>query len=753
MDSILELKEFFVEGHDHDKSHVILHITEPSATDVKKGYFFGLAEIKNGSREEIIELEKIFDDLEKTYYNTQNTPEKNSLELSLEFINRRAHEILGGSEAEIHCFVGVLENFHLIFSTHGLPVGRLFYAKDGTLEHLSIVESEEHPRHFFSSLTEGDLHVGDSLLIATPKTEEFFSMERLEKLILTRSTAESVEHIQKVLKQLRSGDSYGGVLLHSAHKNIAGKAPKRPKEVNRGSVASIDSLVQKEKETATTLAPPLFHETRERMKAFLGQKKEEINEQEGEEKYSEKMKPISATTEIKKTDERTTEPLEIQEEKSRGDIILSLGKILVAGVQGILFFFVAIFRFFRNIFVTLFYLITNRHEQRGPVLRNFRLVWRSKMDFIRHLPLLSKILFSIALLSLIGFVGSAGYLRIEKKQQAVVQNNTNLMTAIEEKKNAAEASLLYNDTERAFNLVQEANMYIAQLPTGTPEDQQKVNQLKAELEATVSKLQKMTVVNAELIVDLTTKNPTAQAEYMIKLNNTLIINGSKDTNLYTLSLDTKEVATQLHDTLPPLSGSAVTKEQDKIVFIAGTNGAAEFTTKTKALSPKDISFPLENVQLKSLTLYNRRLYALDTGNNQIFKHNQTLTGYDKGALWITDTNADIKNAVSITIDGDVYVLKVNGSIVKLSSGKLAPFETSGIIPGLTAASTVWTSSDAAFIYILEPITKRIVVITKEGKFEKQFTSPQWTAPSSFVVDEKAKKMYVLDGNKVYAFGL
>ena len=64
MPDILEIHEFFAEGQNQDRSHVILHITEPSTPEeFKKGYFFAVAEVNNGPIEQIEHLQKMIDDL------------------------------------------------------------------------------------------------------------------------------------------------------------------------------------------------------------------------------------------------------------------------------------------------------------------------------------------------------------------------------------------------------------------------------------------------------------------------------------------------------------------------------------------------------------------------------------------------------------------------------------------------------------------------------------------------------------------
>ena len=64
MKEILEINEFFVEGNDQKKSHVLLHITEPGTPEeLSKGYFFAVAEINDGNLEQIEHLQQMIDDL------------------------------------------------------------------------------------------------------------------------------------------------------------------------------------------------------------------------------------------------------------------------------------------------------------------------------------------------------------------------------------------------------------------------------------------------------------------------------------------------------------------------------------------------------------------------------------------------------------------------------------------------------------------------------------------------------------------
>ena len=89
MEQILQLNEFFVEGGEQQKSHVLLHITEPSTPEERtKGYFFAVCEINNGDNAYIAELQGPRDKVENDYYATEEADDKNGLEMVLEEINQ-----------------------------------------------------------------------------------------------------------------------------------------------------------------------------------------------------------------------------------------------------------------------------------------------------------------------------------------------------------------------------------------------------------------------------------------------------------------------------------------------------------------------------------------------------------------------------------------------------------------------------------------------------------------------------------------
>lgn len=150
------------------------------------------------------------------------------------------------------------------------------------------------------------------------------------------------------------------------------------------------------------------------------------------------------------------------------------------------------------------------------------------------------------------------------------------------------------------------------------------------------------------------------------------------------------------------------------------------------------------------TIYQDKLYILDQSAGQIFKYQKTISGFASETKWLT-MDSGLDNAVSFAIDGSIWVLNKDGEILKLFKGQLENFSYS-IEPKLEAPTKIYTQVDALYLYILDPATRRIVILNKTGAVVAQFTSDSFDDLRDLAIDESAKKIYVLNGEKVYEVG-
>lgn len=152
-------------------------------------------------------------------------------------------------------------------------------------------------------------------------------------------------------------------------------------------------------------------------------------------------------------------------------------------------------------------------------------------------------------------------------------------------------------------------------------------------------------------------------------------------------------------------------------------------------------------------LFRKRLYTLNPESNQILRHEPKPDGFDAGSLWLKD-GTDIKNAITLAIDGSLYVGTADGKIIRLLKGAKTAFAIKPIDPPLTAIKKLWTTEDSDYLYALDPTQKRLLTFAKNnGLLKAQYVSPSFTDLQDFSIDERAKLGYLLNGANVVSIPL
>ncbi|MBI5254270.1 hypothetical protein HY932_00610, partial [Candidatus Falkowbacteria bacterium] len=751
MADILEIHEFFVEGTNQERSHVLLHITEPGTPEERaKGYFFAVAEINNGPLEQIEHLQQMIDDLESGYYETDDQPGKNAFEITLEYLNRRGHHVLQYKNAITNCLVGVLRGKDLYFAQHGHPHAVLFYQSKDGLEQMEVTGGESDPAsgQLFPSVMQGQLNTGDYFYIATPHVIDFFTFDRVAKILLTRNTRQSATHIQKVLGDLGSELSFGGILFHFPTSLDMPKTGKRPIQSDDGSAASLQKLASQEKTTEEIMKSSVVSNFGKKWQAWRAIQAEKTKKR-ALENVQEKRKRKMIKNQ-KGHIETNFRPREDSKEPMASVMLVAFGRGLVWCLSTLWRLIKKTVIFIGKFTIALILLITNKDGKRQDVLRVWRHAWYVKKEKFSDMPMLSKILFVLTVLLALVFLGSIATFKIKTSYAAKKTAYNNAAQAIIDKKAAAEASIIYGDDSRALLLLQEAKAALNGLSDSGKTRKNKKTELAKSVEEALSKLRKLAVVTSELVIDLAQQNPKAQTTGLVQIDKTMLAYGVDDNFLYKIDAKAKTAELKDHTGFSKLSSASTPKENDFVTFLTGDKEIASYDKNTSILTKKDITYPNENSKLSSICVYNRKLYTVDTNNNQIYKHVLTQTGFDRGSLWLKDS-ADVKDAISIAVDGDVFVLKQNGELLKLTGGLKQDFALSGVDPRLDRPTIVWTYNNVNNIYILEPTNKRVVMTDKTGKLVAQYTANEWKKPTGMIVDEAGKKIFVLDDNKIYKF--
>ena len=124
--------------------------------------------------------------------------------------------------------------------------------------------------------------------------------------------------------------------------------------------------------------------------------------------------------------------------------------------------------------------------------------------------------------------------------------------------------------------------------------------------------------------------------------------------------------------------------------------------------------------------YEGNFYLLDSSLNQILRHEPDYGDLPEG-YFPTPGEVDLAGAVDMALDGQIYVLYADGRVLKFLGGQPEPFEITGLYEPLQNPTALFTSEEAEFLYVADAGNDRIVQLTKEGSFLRQFRAGQGEA--------------------------
>ena len=78
---------------------------------------------------------------------------------------------------------------------------------------------------------------------------------------------------------------------------------------------------------------------------------------------------------------------------------------------------------------------------------------------------------------------------------------------------------------------------------------------------------------------------------------------------------------------------------------------------------------------------------------------------------------------------------------------------SGLDKGVKDPKSFFVSSDTDDLYLLDSGNLRLLVLSKIGVYKKQISGEKFAQITDLVVDEKEKKIYLLEGGKIYSVDL
>ncbi|MFZ5364466.1 MAG: hypothetical protein ACOZAG_03215 [Patescibacteria group bacterium] len=728
------------------------------------GQIFGMIEIETAANKKSLSfLDSLIQEIKSTAAASfgkpgQKTPEEifeNFIQKTnyryLEIVsNKSSNTFLDEDEADglpkINAVIAFLDEKNLHLAGRGKMLPFLIYeTKPGNFRIMNITETatgkeaRSSKLSLFTNIVSGKIGVNDYLFFTTESILDYFSLEKICKTISVGTPEEAKQTLKNLLEEtISSGASFAFMTIKLQKKIPVIKAvslptPATPIREASSPQNSMDGLLKTAANTEKMLTPSLGLNIGGSFFSFLGG-----------------LKNIFRKNEIKSNARLEYYSSQFHPPTSINKFFRSASLILLAILRIPYFIIRIIFSLLFNLLKIIFYLITNWRGQRKVAIasaaESFKKSWSAILPKTEKLPKLSKTLLVFAIICVILFAGSTTFLYFKHQKDAAAKTLQEKVEAVQVKKSAAEASLIYNDETGAKNILAEIDALLASFPQKTKDEKNAYQNLLTEIEKLQDKLRHIEKFENPLaVVNFPSINPNAKADRLIAANNNIYAFDRSASVVYKINLENNEVASK---SLSDLNFQIVFMENSDSAFLyeAGKK-FFKFDLKEDILKELELVLASNETEIQDIAVYNQKLYVLDPRSGQIFKHVGTPAGFGAGTNWLKET-VDIGNAKSLTIDGAIYLGMADGKILEFSIGKQVDFSPQ-VDPALSSEIKIWTSAESSFLYALEPASKRLVVLDKNGKLIVQYFSEKFNNLKDFAVEEKEKKIYLLSGDFIY----
>jgi type II secretory pathway pseudopilin PulG len=179
-----------------------------------------------------------------------------------------------------------------------------------------------------------------------------------------------------------------------------------------------------------------------------------------------------------------------------------------------------------------------------------------------------------------------------------------------------------------------------------------------------------------------------------------------------------------------------------------------------ALGPVNVALA-ENSNLgfvQDVNYYSGNLYLMDTTHSQLWRYRPSGESYTIAPepYFAEDASINLNNVIDLTIDGSIWLLHPNGTVLKYFSGIQESFALDDVNPTLSDAVAVWANDvegASGHLYIADAGSDRILVFDKQGKLLQQLTPVDHPGVlkdlQDIYVDEVSNFLYALTKSGLY----
>jgi len=253
------------------------------------------------------------------------------------------------------------------------------------------------------------------------------------------------------------------------------------------------------------------------------------------------------------------------------------------------------------------------------------------------------------------------------------------------------------------------------------------------------------VSEAKPYVDLSTKKENVESIGLLNLDGNFF--SFEYNTLYEIILDQILEPKHIDDTEVVMGGTAM-EDQGVLVFLTQSGRIIEYDNGEFRFASTDDEIWKPGT---AIAAYGRYIYMLSPSTNQIYKYARLRSSYSSASEYNTD--ADVSDAISLAIDGNIYVLKKGGEIIKIFKSKQADFQLENMATDISQATKLFTTPELNNLYVLDPVNKRVVILEKEvgagARYKGQIYFENIDNVKDFYIEKSEKTLYLLTGKQIY----
>ncbi|HID91870.1 TPA: hypothetical protein EYG96_01690 [Candidatus Gracilibacteria bacterium] len=196
------------------------------------------------------------------------------------------------------------------------------------------------------------------------------------------------------------------------------------------------------------------------------------------------------------------------------------------------------------------------------------------------------------------------------------------------------------------------------------------------------------------------------------------------------------------------------EKKQEMVFLT-ERGVVLEVSKTEVSYAKTDDTASWKPNAKNIGFYDRNIYILSPENNEIYKYKRGQDTYSKPSAY--NKNSDLQDALDITIDGNIFVLKKGGVVLKLLKGVEQEFEIKKAPNNFVSVTEIITSVDSDLLLFLSPTEKTVFVFKKNSNsavYKQQIVVDVDNEElSGLAIDSETQRIIVSGKQKLYEIPL